>query len=162
MRPSTEFFKKIVGNNPVSIAELGVADGKNAWILYNHFKVKRLWLVDSWCQHYGKNVNDWALSTFKKFDNRRDVVIIKANSVDVADLIPDKSLDYIYIDDLHSAKHVVKELELYLPKVKSDGICAGHDYSPDVEGRVKMGVDSFVEKKGLKLYTEDLDWWFII
>jgi hypothetical protein len=162
MRPSTEFFKKLVGNKPVNLCELGVAAGTNAWVLYNHFKVKRLWLIDSWCQAYNKKMNKWIEETFKKFDGCDDVVIIKGNSIHVSDLIPDNSLDYLYIDDLHSADHVKRELDLYFPKMKKGSIISGHDMDSELRGRVYDGIVQYTNEKMLTLLKSGLDWWFIV
>ena len=161
MRPSTEFFKNLVGNKPVNILELGVADGKNAWILRNHFNCKRLWLIDLWCQTYKPVVNEWVISTFKKFDTDKKTVIIKGNAVHVSDIIPDNSLDYIYIDDLHAKAHVLKEIELYLPKLKVGGVMGFHDFDLSLEGRVAAAVLEYRKTNEMELYTEDLDCWWI-
>ena len=43
-------------------------------------------------------------------------------------MFKDNSYDFIYIDPDHKYESVVKDVELYLPKLKKGGIIGGHDY----------------------------------
>jgi predicted O-methyltransferase YrrM len=46
------------------------------------------------------------------------------------------SLDFIFIDGDHTYKFVKKDIELWLPKLKKNGIIAGHDYYAEVKEAV--------------------------
>ena len=50
-------------------------------------------------------------------------------STDAIGDFEDSTFDWIYIDTDHSYELTYKELRGYAPKVKPDGIIAGHDYS---------------------------------
>jgi hypothetical protein len=58
-----------------------------------------------------------------------NVVKIKATSNDAVDLFDDGSLDFVYIDAIHTYEVVRRSIELWEPKVKMNGVIAGHDYS---------------------------------
>jgi len=47
---------------------------------------------------------------------------------EAADIIPDGSLEYIYLDYSHDYCAVMEDLKTYWPKLKDGGIFAGHDY----------------------------------
>lgn len=54
--------------------------------------------------------------------------LIKCDSVSAAPRYEDKSLDFVFIDGLHTYEGVYADIEAYLPKVKDGGIICGHDY----------------------------------
>ena len=60
------------------------------------------------------------------FDN---INLYKDYSYNVVDKFEDKSIDFIYIDAEHTYDSLKRDLELYLPKLKPNGIIAGHDYN---------------------------------
>jgi len=43
-------------------------------------------------------------------------------------IFQDKSIDFIYVDARHDFCGVYEDLSLYFPKLKCNGIMAGHDY----------------------------------
>ena len=61
----------------------------------------------------------------KYFDS---IVYLQDFSYNVVDKFENDSIDFIYIDGSHSEENVRRDLELYLPKLKKNGIIAGHDY----------------------------------
>lgn len=60
----------------------------------------------------------------------------------------DNSIDMVFLDGDHTFITVLKELELYWPKVKKGGMIAGDDYTWE---SVKQAVDKFSKDKMLKL-----------
>ena len=61
---------------------------------------------------------------------------------------PDKSFDFIFLDAEHTYGCVKNDLETWYPKLKDNGIFAGHDYN----NQVKQAVDEFFAKinKGIE------------
>lgn len=58
----------------------------------------------------------------------RHCTIDRAFSLDAATRVPDRSLDFVYIDANHVADAVRDDLEAWIPKVRPGGIIAGHDF----------------------------------
>ena len=59
------------------------------------------------------------------FDN---IELIQEYSQYTVSKFKDKSIDFIYIDANHTYESVKNDLQLYLPKLKSNSVIAGHDY----------------------------------
>jgi hypothetical protein len=80
------------------------------------------------------------------------VTILRMRSLDALEVIPDRSLDFVYIDSNHSEPFVTQDLTGWSAKVRSGGIVSGHDYvwrkkRPDIE--VKQAVDRFTAHHGI-------------
>lgn len=54
--------------------------------------------------------------------------IVRKFSVDAASDVPDRSLDFVYIDGNHVLDAVLEDLAAWGPKVKPGGFISGHDY----------------------------------
>jgi cephalosporin hydroxylase len=68
---------------------------------------------------------------------------IKKPSVVASKMYEDKSLDFVFIDADHAYEFVKADIKAWLPKVKSGGILAGHDYNwPSVQQAVKETLGS--------------------
>jgi predicted O-methyltransferase YrrM len=72
----------------------------------------------------------------------------------------DDSLDFIFIDGLHTYEQVKIDCENYFSKVKSGGVFAGHDYNV-IEG-VNRAVNEFAAKHGAEVQTCPNDVWYWI
>ncbi len=62
----------------------------------------------------------------------------------------DKSLDFAFIDADHAYECVKNDINAWLPKIKDDGIIAGHDYHRDFPGVIKA-VDELRGDKTLEI-----------
>ena len=72
---------------------------------------------------------------------------LRLPSVVAAKKFEDNSLDFVFIDASHEYEDVKTDIIAWLPKVKSGGVLAGHDYytnNTDVEG-VKLAVDELLD-----------------
>jgi|TARA_B100000035_G_C21001148_1_gene554985 cephalosporin hydroxylase len=78
----------------------------------------------------------------RHFDN---ITLHKDFSYNIADKFKNGSYDFLYIDASHEYEDVLKDINLFLPKLKSNGIIAGHDYIPEWSGLMKA-VDETVGK----------------
>ena len=56
------------------------------------------------------------------------VVMYRNYTSEVASILPDNSLDFIYVDARHDYCGVMEDISLYWPKLKPGGIMAGHDF----------------------------------
>jgi hypothetical protein len=106
-------------------------------------------------------------------------VILRMFTTEAAKLIPDESLDFVYIDARHDYCGVMEDLQNYYPKVKVGGYVSGHDYKTAAEvrlmdssqnwgvcangtrneGSVKGAVDEFMAKKNITKLTVTKDAW---
>lgn len=62
----------------------------------------------------------------------------------------DESLDFVFIDGNHSFEEVVLDINNWLPKIKKNGILAGHDYT-DENYAVKNAVNSIFPKDKIRI-----------
>lgn len=63
---------------------------------------------------------------------------IRKDSERASELFENESLDMVFIDASHEYMDVLRDNDMWLPKVKKNGILAGHDYPwPDVKKAVK-------------------------
>ena len=86
----------------------------------------------------------------KPFGERRN--IIKGYSPEVCKDFQDNSVDFVYIDGLHDYDSVKADIEGWYPKVKTNGIISGHDYSERDWIGVVNAVKEFTTKNNLELF----------
>ena len=55
--------------------------------------------------------------------------IVREGSVVASKMVPDDSLDIVYIDAAHDTDSVVTDIHVWTPKIKDDGVLSGHDCS---------------------------------
>jgi predicted O-methyltransferase YrrM len=70
------------------------------------------------------------------------IIPIRRASVEAAKLFADDSLDVVYIDASHNYIDVANDIDAWISKVKSGGIIAGHDYSPNIWNGVVCTVNA--------------------
>jgi predicted O-methyltransferase YrrM len=71
---------------------------------------------------------------------------VKSLSWDAAALYEDQSLDFIFIDAAHDYESVKKDINAWFPKLKKQGIIAGHDYASYAPGVVGAVNEFFTGK----------------
>jgi len=84
--------------------------------------------------------------------------VLSMDSLDAAKLYEDNSIDFIFIDADHKYDPVVKEIKAFMPKLKSGGIMAGHDYAAvmDADNQVYNAVNDTL---GINNITTDKNVW---
>lgn len=80
---------------------------------------------------------------------------ICGDSTESASLFKDRSLDFVYIDACHEYSKVRLDILAWLPKVKSGGTLAGHDYNRTHPG-VRRAVDEIF--RGCELRIKISSW----
>jgi predicted O-methyltransferase YrrM len=83
---------------------------------------------------------------------------IKSLSWDGAQYYKDNSLDFIFIDAAHDYESVKKDINAWFPKLKQDGIIAGHDYAWCQD--VQRAVNEFFA--GKNIYESEGCWVYFI
>ena len=117
-------------------------------------------LVDPWTHQdekvYPQDGNNVDNSEFERrfkhvcdlFTSDKRVDIIRGFSVEVSKTYEDASLDFVYIDAIHTYEQVTQDIEAWWSKVKTTGWLCGHDYdNPDIE----RAVSDFIKKRSLVL-----------
>ncbi len=75
-------------------------------------------------------------SNLKRFSHITE--FLRMYTSEAAKLVPDNSLDYIYVDARHDYCGVREDLRTWWPKLRMGGIFAGHDYLSGAEAQ-KLG-----------------------
>lgn len=78
------------------------------------------------------------------------VTPLAGDSTEMADHFDDDSLDFVYIDASHYYDKVKLDILAWLPKVKTGGTIAGHDYNDEHRGVIRA-VDEIFGKGGIQV-----------
>lgn len=76
--------------------------------------------------------------------------ILRERSIDAAAQILDGSLDFVFIDATHEYKEVLADLRAWWPKLRTGGVCAGHDFL-NLEYGVNRAAREFAAEHQLSL-----------
>lgn len=157
------------------VVEIGVLFGEySEWFLDNW--PGTLHMVDPWVQQDSQQYLDGCnavhmpmayertLRTVARFKDRAHVM--RMFSHEAAPHFADGSLGCAYLDGNHAYKNVRQDIDLWLPKVKSGGIIAGHDhYNAHTEWHdcgVKSAVSDFARENRLTVHLTPCTSWFIL
>lgn len=137
------------GHNDVVMLEIGAFSGDSAQIFSSNFL--QVWSVDPWESGYDPNdaasnpdLYDMAMveAQFDKVaEQAGNVMKMKMTSTEAINEFPDASLDFVYIDGLHTYEGVLKDIVLWRPKVKPNCFLGGHDYNSRHHPGVRKAVD---------------------
>jgi len=175
--------------------EVGVQRGIfSSHVLTNWPNCKAYYLVDVW-KHLA-NYHDIAniqeeqqdllyhetLTSLKPFANK--IIPLRMFSHEAARLIPNGSVDFVYLDARHDYCGVLDDMQMYWPKLRNGGLFAGHDFyyannslllstgqdwsicadgSKQI-GAVKGAVESFSKQHKLQIWSTNEDWpsWYTV
>jgi hypothetical protein len=145
--------------------EIGVERGYTTEYFLRVNKTTKIYCIDPFANYIdwnGENKNERDM-VYKEFLQRMSpfsdrVNIIKKYSDDAVNDVPDNSLDFIFIDGLHTYEQVTKDMQNYYDKVKSGGIFSGHDFS--LIDCINRAVKDFAKTKGKEILTTEHDVWY--
>lgn len=146
--------------------EIGCAEGNTSKFLLESLPDLTLFGVDPYVDYMDwngndlKNLNNTHQQLMEKINPYKDRHKLFREYSDAAHVnFDDNSLDFVFIDGLHTYDQVKKDCENYYSKVKSGGLFAGHDYYAIEE--VRCAVKEFAIKQGMdKIYSTDFDVWY--
>lgn len=140
-----------------NIAEIGVWKGRSVCYLgvtvKNSGKNIKVYAVDTWqkmeIEKYHKDEdfeNDAMYTSFlENISPISDIVIPKrGTSLDICKEFSDQYFDVVFIDACHDYISVKQDILSWLPKVKKEGVIAGHDYGYP---SVRKAVHEIFEKE---------------
>jgi len=156
-----------LSSNGAKFVEIGSWKGKSssymAVEIANSNKNIDFHCVDTWegsIEHKNDSKLNELYDTFN--DNMKSLKqyhkTIRLPSTEAAKKFEDNSLDFVFIDASHVYEDVKADIIAWLPKVKSGGVLAGHDYyanNTDVEG-VKLAVDELLD--GVEISIREKCW----
>jgi predicted O-methyltransferase YrrM len=155
---SREEMLKFIDLKNKDCVEVGVERGVFAQSILGE-SPRSLLLVDPW-QHQDesiyKDINNVSNDEFErkfqecklKFGNDPRVTLCRSFSVQAAKLYSPESLDFVYIDAIHTKEAVAEDMDTWWPLIKLNGWLCGHDYQ---FADVAEAVIEFINKNNLKL-----------
>jgi len=132
-----EWLSKVINDNNYTIgAEVGAHTGQTTSYLATNCKnLKRLYAVDLWAKppiQCSDQYDGWDFVkseiTFKnRTKGMQCIHVLKGVSWEIVQMVPDNSLDFVFIDADHKYESVFKDIKAWTPKLKDGGMISGHD-----------------------------------
>ena len=150
--------------DPVGL-EIGTAEGITSEYLLSTIPSLKLYGVDPYPRYIDWNGDQPASEKnyeaykerVKPYQNTH-VHILKTSDDAVADF-GDETLDFIFIDGLHTYEQVLKDCQNYWPKLKSGGVFIGHDYARIED--VYKAVNVFAKQIDKEIKNAQQDLWYL-
>ena len=156
------FTAELIRSDPSikTIAEIGICGGKHIEYLLKNTQITKAYGVDP-IHHEGwigeGKMNGTGADVIGEYDKFFKAVqenldqfgekceLVRMMSVDAAPLFEDSSLDFIFIDAIHTYDAVMDDLDAWYPKVREGGIVCGHDWEHDQFPGVTKAVSHFFD-----------------
>jgi predicted O-methyltransferase YrrM len=158
------FINKILADNPQTreefaaalgrtgirkCAEIGVLRGGYSEVLCRAIPDIELYCIDPWTPSRNHR-NQGRLEGHYIRAQRRlkyfNVTFLRMTSVEAAKIVPDNSLEMVYIDALHDYENVKADINAWVPKVVKGGIVSGHDW---LHAGVARAVEEYAAAHGI-------------
>lgn len=142
--------------------EIGSWEGESAVFMAERIKSSgkpiKFYTIDIFEPYYHSASKNIVCADYKLFLRNIEplksyINSIRGYSASCASQFLDKSIDFLFIDGDHSYQQVKMDILTWLPKIKDEGVIAGHDYDWNYPGVVKA-VDEIFEHKVIK----DISW----
>jgi len=162
------YFEMVTKFDNAEFVEIGCDCGQSACFIgveiINRNKNIKLNLIDTWADADLNNPNGYpSYDLFcKNVEPIKEILkdklnIIKDYSTNASKLFQNESLDFIFIDACHDYECVKEDLHAWFPKLKKNGIIAGHDYYDGHYG-VEQAVNEFFYENRSKLHSQEYCW----
>lgn len=157
MKNRRELAREFARRGYTKGAEIGVYVGAYSRVLLDLIPNLNLLCVDSWASRtWRERAYPLAVEILSLYPGAD---IIRGKSIDVAKVVVNESLDFVFIDADHSYEAVTQDLIAWVPKVRRGGIVSGHDYFESEKTKIGVirAVDEYVKKHGYKLQLTEWD-----
>jgi predicted O-methyltransferase YrrM len=138
-----------------TIAEIGSYAGVSSEVLALH--CKKLYCIDTWEDWNHDGIIFQAMDLFDNmmsYYSHIDKLHMKGN--EASNMFPDEHFDLVYIDASHWYDDVTNDINTWLPKIKSGGYLAGHDYIEGID--VLYAVNNYFGKTHSITRYPDSSW----
>lgn len=142
-------------------AEIGVYRGRSICSVADIIKEQNIEVlaVDLFQPYLGDPATDRYerfLETAVQFGIINNLNVQEAHSLDAAEFVPDRSLDFVFIDGDHGYLSVKADIEKWAKKIRPGGFLGGHDYGTDGNYGV---IEAVVERFGAQTRQHDSYIW---
>ena len=151
---------------PYLIRKFNLKVGVEIGVLYGDFsfclcgELDKLYLVDSWTRKHKDNSPEQQKERVRrKLSGHSNYEILHSTSKDAASRFDDGFFDFVYIDAAHDFDSALEDIALWFPKLKNNGVLAGHDYNLEA---VKRAVDSYSFSNLSVLHGDKSESWWVI
>lgn len=137
-------------------AEIGVRRGRYSEILCRGNPNLKLFCIDPWAAidtKYPQELQDKIFAYARERLSGYNVQFLRKTSMEALADIPDRSLDFIFIDGDHRFDFVCPDIIFWAKKVKSGGIVSVHDVYGGEVG-VQKAVEAYV-------HAHDIRPWYV-
>ena len=147
-------------------AEIGVDWGTFSLRIMELAKPRLMYLVDCWeiqsSEVYGSDPANTQQDVkyrqcLQRYTTDERFRMVKAYSLEAAEVFPDGYFDWLYIDANHLQAY--QDCCAWWPKVKTGGIIAGHDYYDKEPFRVRTALCRFVNGPCGITHEPSPSWW---
>jgi lipopolysaccharide biosynthesis glycosyltransferase len=154
-----DYLKSSISNK--RCVEIGTYEGHYSAEILKHGPAD-LWLIDPWINqskdiypddHANTNIENFEkvyYQVLKQFTDYPNVHVIRDFSYNAVKLFDNDSLDFVYIDAIHTFESCFSDMLMWFHKLKIGGWMCGHDYTGKYLG-VKYAVDTFTRITGQKV-----------
>lgn len=146
--------------------EIGTAYGKSAIMMAEKIKESgktiQFWAVEPFTgspnekDAYSPTMRDEYFDNIEKTDTKDYILLVEMTSNEAVEFWKKDSIDFCFVDGLHTYEGVMDDLTNYWPLIKKGGIFAGHDYTSAPP--VKKAVDRFFAKKRIRVIQNCSSW----
>ena len=175
-------IKREFGDQPVHGVECGVLSGRMSEAVLTACPNLTLDMVDIWAEFAedhpyrlsgdtaaqrdaGRIANDMEHAQRRTLFAEDRRTLIRSDSVAFAESIPDRSLDFVFVDADHTLEGVRRDLRAFWPKIRAGGFLAGHDIDNPAAGidwsgnpawGVREAVEGFMAELGIPMTDVEL------
>ena len=102
-------------------------------------------------------IYDHAIRVLDQYIKNGQYELIRQKSMNVVENFKDESLDFVYIDGMHTFRYIAEDLFEWTKKVRKGGIVSGHDYVHAPKEKwtaihVKHVLDAYISCFGIETY----------
>lgn len=151
-----DFLCKSIGKPYMKALEVGCWTGCSTCIIGSRLRIYDgiLYCVDNFTGGKEKsslvpiaekyNIKSLFLSNIEWAELNNTIKLLYMNSREASKHFLDEELDFIFLDGDHSYDGVSQDINLFYPKLKTNGIICGHDFYGDVsDGLTRSVIEHF-------------------